>query len=118
MFDLEKKMSDWKRDLLHGGDLDVDAVEELESHLRESYENLLGKGLEEEEAFLLALRRMGDKESLKEEFVKVGGLGRWSRRLGWMAIGYLVFAMSGKILGLVSGVTTLLGRPWVWMAMA
>jgi hypothetical protein len=64
MFNLNEAVEKWRRDCADqqtftGGDL-----EELEGHLREETDHLILAGLSEEEAFLVAVRRLGDTQSL------------------------------------------------------
>lgn len=48
---------------------DVD-VTELEDHLREQVSTLMAAGLDPDEAFLVAVKRMGDLDSLSREFAR------------------------------------------------
>lgn len=52
-----------------------DDLAELESHLRESTGQLQAHGLNEEEAFLIAVRRLGNERELAREFAKVAPTG-------------------------------------------
>ncbi len=65
---LEEHIREWrsymqKRSALHTADL-----EELEDHLQNQAEALLESGLDEDEAFLIAVKRLGDADSLTREF--------------------------------------------------
>ena len=67
---LEERIAEWreyvlKRQALHSAD-----VEELEDHLREQVEALCESGLDEDEAFLVAVKRLGDLDSLSREFAR------------------------------------------------
>lgn len=67
---LEEQIEQWRsylrrRQAIHSVD-----VEELEDHLREQVSALLGAGLAEDEAFLIAVKRMGDLDSLSREFAR------------------------------------------------
>lgn len=65
---LEKRISEWKsyissKQAVRGADVD-----ELEDHLRSQTETLQEAGLSEDEAFLVAVKRMGDLDSISREF--------------------------------------------------
>lgn len=76
---------------------------ELEQHLRDSTAALLASGLNEEEAFLIASRRMGEYHALGQEFCKINGSYVWTRRVFWMLAGYLIMHLSSlSIAGIVS----------------
>lgn len=67
---LEERIGEWrnyirKRQAVH----DVD-VEELEDHLRGQVDDLREAGLDEDEAFLVAVKRLGDLDSLSREFAR------------------------------------------------
>ena len=71
MFDLEKSIADWRRQMLAAGIKTPVPLEELESHLREEIERQTKSGLYEPEAFNVAVRRIGQASMLKTEFKKV-----------------------------------------------
>ena len=67
---LEEQIEQWRgylrrRQAIHSVD-----VEELEDHLREQVSALVGAGLAEDEAFLVAVKRMGNLDSLSREFAR------------------------------------------------
>jgi hypothetical protein len=82
MFDLESEIRAWKSHLygfraIHPGD-----VLELESHLRDSIDELMHTSkVSEEEAFLLAVRRLGDSSVIGEEFAKISTEDVWKQLL-------------------------------------
>ncbi|MES1180967.1 MAG: hypothetical protein ABUL66_03800 [Verrucomicrobiota bacterium] len=73
MFDLEKSISVWRKQMLAAG-IKPSALEELESHLREEIERemKLGLSLNVQEAFNFAIQKIGQGNALKSEFTKVG----------------------------------------------
>jgi len=84
---LEERISEWRafvrrRQAFHPAD-----VEELEDHLRSQVRTLGEAGLAEDEAFLVAVKRMGDRDSLSREFAR-----EYSERL-WKQ---LVFAPDAR----------------------
>lgn len=65
---LEERIGQWRqylrrRQAVHSAD-----VEELEDHLRSQVDALRGAGLDEDEAFLVAVKRLGDQDTLAREF--------------------------------------------------
>lgn len=81
MFDLESQIRKWRRHVQSAGSLGVQDVEELESHLRDSIDELTGHGVSVEEAFIVSIRRMGDAEALDHEFAKVSTETVWRQLL-------------------------------------
>lgn len=70
MFDLEKSIADWRKQLLAAGIKTPVPLEELEIHLREEIGRQVKTGLAAEHAFALATRQMGKADLLKNEFRK------------------------------------------------
>ena len=81
MFDLESQIQKWRRHVQSTGSLGAQDVEELESHLRDSIDELTGRGVSVEEAFIVSIRRMGDAEALDHEFAKVSTESVWRHLL-------------------------------------
>lgn len=70
-FDLESAIRKWHDSLLQSSRLRAEELEELELHLRDSLSALQKRGLSEEEAWIIAQKRLGQRETLKNEFAKV-----------------------------------------------
>lgn len=70
MKDLDVRIAQWREPLLRNGSFYADEVDELESHLRESVDGLVKTGLSEDEAFLVAARRLGSRKELKVAYVR------------------------------------------------
>lgn len=81
MFDLELNISSWSDRLRSGGKLGEDDVLELENHLREQIDELLDKGLTEDEAFLISVKRLGNVNLISEEYSKVNTESLWKHLL-------------------------------------
>jgi hypothetical protein len=73
MFDLEKAIADWRKQMLAAGIKSPVPLEELEIHLREDIERRTRNGLDEPAAFGLAVQNVGGPGVLKTEFSKAGG---------------------------------------------
>lgn len=91
MSDVEKRIEQWRTGLAGSELLGGSDVSELESHLREEIEHLKTSGLSDEEAFLVARRRLGDTATLEEEFAKVHPHRRLAHHLYWMVMGLLTW---------------------------
>ena len=81
MFELESQIRKWKTHLYSAGSIGHSDIEELESHLRDSMDELTGRGINLEEAFLLAVRRLGDVAVIHEEFAKLSTEDVWRQLL-------------------------------------
>ncbi|MBD3349255.1 MAG: DUF4153 domain-containing protein [Candidatus Eisenbacteria bacterium] len=81
MFDLESQIRKWRRHIQSTGSLGAQDVEELESHLRDGIDELTGRGVNVEEAFLVSIHRMGDAAALQHEFTKVSTERVWRQLL-------------------------------------
>ncbi len=74
MFDLEKSIADWRKQMLAAGIKSPVPLEELESHLREEIERQMKVGLSEQTAFEISARQIGQPKMLKSEFKKSEGI--------------------------------------------
>src|SRR6185503_11970977 len=76
---LEEQIAQWRayvsrRKVLHGPD-----VEELEGHLRDQLVALIETGLTGDEAFLVAVKRMGSLDALSREFARAHSERLWKQ---------------------------------------
>jgi len=109
---LEKQVEAWRAHLRKSQAITVQDAAELEDHLREQIGSLRNDGLSEDEAFLVAVKRLGAIDALTREFARehsdrlwkqlvlsgdegTGGAASssaaWSRRM-WVALGLAVAA--------------------------
>ncbi len=65
---LEERIGQWRQYLRRRQAVHAADVEELEDHLRSQIEALRGAGLDEDEAFLVAVKRLGNLDNLSREF--------------------------------------------------
>lgn len=72
MFDLEQSISEWRKQMLETGIKTPVPLEELEGHLREDLEQQMQSGLNPQQAFEIAVRKMGQADVLKKEFTRAG----------------------------------------------
>jgi hypothetical protein len=68
MFDLERFVAEWRRQMAERGLRDSDIIDELESHVREEFEAQVRAGLAAEDAFTKAAQRVGHADVLTKEF--------------------------------------------------
>ncbi len=66
---LEDRINIWRSEL--SGKLSPDEIDELQSHLEDDMNDLLSKGLSKDDAWILAIHRIGSAETIKKEFQKV-----------------------------------------------
>ncbi len=104
MFDLEIAIADWKQSLASLETVSDDNVAELETHLRECVTTLDAMGLNSEEAFLIAQRRIGPPCELDAEFAKESSSTRWLNRGKWMCIGILALIITRTTGSLLYGI--------------
>ena len=67
---LESQIDQWRNYLRRRQAIHSVDVAELEDHLREQVGNLVDSGLAADEAFLIAVKRMGDLDTLSREFAR------------------------------------------------
>ena len=72
MFDLDREIADWRREMLAAGIKNTETLDELESHLRDDVEQQVRLGLSERQAFAAAVRGIGHTTALRYEFEKSG----------------------------------------------
>lgn len=93
-FDLNAAVENWRRELAA---LPADAQRELETHLRDSLAGLKSRGLNEEESFWLASRRLGRPQQIAEEFDKADPAQVWRERMFWMWLGIFLLSVFARI---------------------
>jgi hypothetical protein len=67
---LELEIAEWRSFVGHAPAVDGRDVEELEAHLRDQIADLNAAGLAADEAFLIAVKRMGSLDELSREFAR------------------------------------------------
>ena len=76
---LEKQIGEWRSALLRGSAVADSDADELEGHLREQIADLEAAGLAADEAFLIAVRRLGEVNQLTAEFAREHGERLWKQ---------------------------------------
>src|SRR5258708_1857063 len=92
-FDLSAAIANWQLELAGKPDLIPSVRRELETHLRDTIAELQGRGLNNEESFWLARRRVGHPQLLGEEFAKANPSNAWRERTFWMASALLAVSL-------------------------
>ena len=70
MSGVESQIAEWRAYVAKAPAVDQRDVEELEAHLRDEIAELDAAGLTDDEAFLIAVKRMGDIDTLSREFAR------------------------------------------------
>jgi hypothetical protein len=102
----EERINEWRSYLQRRQPIAATDVDELEDHLRSQVADLQEAGLDEEEAFLIGVKRLGQLDALSREFARehserlwkrlvvdedgTGGAG-WSRE-AWVALALAIAA--------------------------
>ena len=84
MFDLDTAIAEWRRQMRAGGVTSVEALDELEGHLRDDVgEQMAGDsgGVSAMAAFDSSVGRLGQPSALRMEFAKVGAAGTSRERI-------------------------------------
>lgn len=76
---LEEQISQWREYLRRRQAIHSVDVAELEDHLREQVAGLVDAGLTTDEAFLVAVKRMGDLDALSREFAREHSERLWKQ---------------------------------------
>jgi len=93
-FDLNNAVESWRKELASLPNLAYDIRRELEAHLQDALTEFQERGLNDEESFWLAARRIGQPQKLSEEFEKAYPCGVWSERIFWMALGIISWQLT------------------------
>lgn len=96
-FDLTTAIANWRQELASQSNLTEDNRRELEAHLRDTLAELQRLGLNNEESFWLACRRLGQPKKLGEEFERADPARFWRERVFWMALAFLVVNLWGTV---------------------
>lgn len=108
-FDLTSAIARWTADLAARGNLGFGRIAELESHLRDSVDDLRRCGLDDEETFLIATRRLGSPSKIEEEFEKTESAVLPSRALWWLILGVAGWTSLSAALAALESVLALSG---------
>ncbi|MGD0086244.1 MAG: permease prefix domain 1-containing protein [Verrucomicrobiota bacterium] len=97
-FDLNAAIGGWRQALAVQSGLSPDDRRELETHLRDAIAGFQQHGLNDEESFWLACRRVGQLQQLGDEFAKADPTKVWRERAFWMV---LVLFLSSVLMSVI-----------------
>lgn len=98
-YDLNAAIENWRNELAAQPNLASDDRRELETHLRDAIAGFQQRGLNDEESFWLARKRVGQPPQLGEEFAKADPTVIWRGRAFWIALAFLVFELWSGLVG-------------------
>ena len=90
-YDLTEMVNDWAAGLKDKPALSESDIEEMKAHLYDSCESLMQKGLSEDEAFMVAKKRMGGSPELDEAYSQANQPVLQMRRSLYILAGVLVY---------------------------
>jgi hypothetical protein len=76
---LDAQIAEWRAYMRRRQELDGSDADELEDHLRDRITELTGAGLHDDEAFLIAVKRMGSLDALSREFAREHSERLWKQ---------------------------------------
>ena len=103
---MESQIAEWRAYLANAAGVNGHDVDELEDHLRHQIAELNAVGLAPDEAFLVAVKRMGDLDALSREFAREHSGRLWKQLIlsddeparassGWLTA--LAFAVAAAV---------------------
>jgi hypothetical protein len=101
MHNLELSIAEWRKDMAAAPRLGPEALDELESHLRETVDQLMRSGAGEAEAFQRAVEQMGPPQTVAAEFQKLRPAPLW---LPIKIVGVLLGVLAALVLAFVLSV--------------
>ena len=93
-FSLNAAIESWRSELAAQPNLASDDRQELETHLLDAIAGFQQRGLNDEESFWLARKRVGQPQQLGEEFVKANPAAVWRERIFWLALGIICWQLT------------------------
>jgi hypothetical protein len=96
-FDLNERLCRWRRALRNQPAILEEDIQELESHLSDTMDDLLTSGLNREEAFLVGTHRIGHPAALADQFCCAAPTAVWKERAQWMVLGILSWWMASGL---------------------
>lgn len=113
MAGLESEIARWRSHVTEVPAADGRDIDELEAHLRDQISDLIELGLDEEEAFLVAVRRIGRVDELSREFAQEHGERLWHQLMGTKETGETLTAggwLDAILFGVAAGIAAQIAR--------
>jgi hypothetical protein len=82
MESVEPQIAEWREYVANAAAVNGHDVDELEDHLRQQIVELSAAGLADDEAFLVAVKRMGELDALSREYAREHSGRLWKQLLG------------------------------------
>lgn len=76
---LEERIADWRGYVGRARTIDAAEADELEAHLRDRIDELRAGGLDDDEAFLVAVKRLGAIDAISREFARTHSARLWKQ---------------------------------------
>lgn len=105
MFDLNKSILNWRKNLKFNDSFTNENIDELESHLNEQIRDLTEAGLNDEEAYWIAQKRIGCINALSIEFEKINIWEGIRKRLFWMIIGFIALGIITHTINIINSLS-------------
>jgi hypothetical protein len=105
-FNLNTAVENWRNELAAQPNLASDDRRELETHLRDAIAGFQQRGLNGEESFWLACKRVGQPQQLGEEFVKANPNQVWRERAFWMVAAIIAIQIWRSIINILFTILT------------
>src|SRR5450631_2113639 len=96
-YDLNAAIENWRNELAAQPNLAADDRRELETHLRDAIAGFQQRGLNDEESFWLARKRVGQPKQICEEFVKANPTAVWRERIFWLGSIYFLLGTTDYV---------------------
>jgi hypothetical protein len=112
-YDLNAAIESWRQELAVQASLTAEVRRELETHLRDAITGFRQRGLNDEESFWLARRRVGQPPQIAEEFTKANPATVWRERIFWTAVILLAIRLWSGISLAVWAIYRTIATPYV-----
>lgn len=86
MSDVEARIAQWRAALARSAAVTTTDADELEGHLRDRMADLERSGLDQDEAFLIAVKRLGATDAVTAEFAREHGDRLWKQLVPRVAV--------------------------------
>ena len=90
-FNLKQSVDSYINSIKNQGSITSSDAVELSAHLYDATDSLTKSGLSEEEAFIIACKRLGNEEVLTEEYSKVNPYVKMNKIWAYLIIGFNLF---------------------------
>ncbi len=106
-FDLDRHITNWRKQFLADSTFYSEEVEELENHVRDGVEHLMETGFSKEEAFYEATARLGSPDALRADYQRARPLAERSFTLA-RAVALCTFLIPMLIVPMTGGLSNII----------